>query len=233
MKLVSVVRDRPMRSRGREPLGEERADVPRRGSTARAAQRGLLLGCADLLASTVVVGIGPRSERLEELLARAEPRGGEALDEVGAEVLGDRSGRACRAEGVAELRLGGAEVALDVVRVGRDEGVVEAGEEVGPVARGQGGDLVDEGRRGSAESEARRFPLELLEERVQAGLGLRRVGGRIASVRTGGDLVRDLVKDLDVSGDAPRGAVSVPVASQRLFELVEVRVWAPPFAAAA
>lgn len=134
---------------------------------------------------------------------------------------------------MAELRLGGAEVALDVVRVGRDEGVVEAREEVGSVARGQGGDLVDEGRRRSAEPEAGRFLLELLEEGVQAGLGLRRVGGRIASVRTGGDLVRDLVKDLDVSGDAPRGAVSVPVASQRLFELDEVRVWAPPFAAAA
>lgn len=221
-----------MKSRGREPLGEERADVPRGSSAARSTERGLALGCADLRASTVIVGIGARGEALEELLARHEPRGGEALDVVGAEVLCDGARGARRAEGVAELRLGGAEEALDVVRVGREEGVIEAGEEVGPVAPGQGGDLVDEGCRRSAEPEARCLLLELFEERVQASLGLFRVGGRIGTVGTGGDLVRDLADDLDVSGDTPRGTISVPVPRQRLFELVEDRVWAPPFAAA-
>lgn len=207
--------------------------MPGRSTAARAAQRGLPLGHADLLAGTVIVGIGAWSEGLEELLARHEPRGGEALDVVGAEVLGHGSRGACGAEGVTELRLGGAEVALNVVRVGREEGVVEAGEEIGPVACSQGGDLVDEGGGRSAEPEAWRLLLELLEERVQAGLGLGRVGGRVASVGTGGDLVRDLVEDLDMTGDAASGAVSVPVARQRPFELDENRVWAPLFPAAA
>lgn len=222
-----------MKSWRRKPLSEDCAEVPSGSSAARTAQNGLLLGRADLLAGAVIVGVGARSERLKKLLARHEPCGGEALDIVGAEILGDGSRSARGAEGVAELRLGGAEVALDVVRVGRDERVVEAGEEVGPVAPGQGGDLLDEGGRRSAEPEAWGLLLELLEERVQAGLGLGRVGGRIGSVWTGRDLVRDLVEDLDVSGDAPRGTVSVPVARQRLFELVEDRVWAPLFAAAA
>lgn len=134
---------------------------------------------------------------------------------------------------MAELALGRAEVALDVVRVGREEGVVEAGEEVGPVAFGQGGDLVDEGGRRSAEACSWRLALELLEERVEAGLGFCRVGRRVASVGARRELVRDLTEDLDVSGDAPCRTVSVPVARQCLFELGEDRVWAPLFAAAA
>ena len=141
-----------MKSGAVEPLGEERVDVPRGRSAARATQSGLLLGRTDLRAGTAIVDVGTRIECLEELFARHEPRCGEALDIVGAQVLGDGSRSAGRAEGVAELALGRAEVALDIVRVGREEGVVEAGEEVVPVAFGQGGDLFDEGGRRSAES---------------------------------------------------------------------------------
>jgi hypothetical protein len=69
-----VVRDLLMESGPVEPLGEERVDVSGRGSAARATQSGLLLGRADLRAGTAVVGVGTRSECLEQLFARHEPR---------------------------------------------------------------------------------------------------------------------------------------------------------------
>src|SRR5580658_8076027 len=116
------------------------------------------------------------------------PSSGEGFEVVGAEVLRDGVGCACRAESAAELGLRGTEVAFDVVAGWWKLRVIEASENVEPIARRDPGDVIDEVVSRRSESEARRVGPELNNPSVEARLRLERSRGSIEAVCASRDL---------------------------------------------